>query len=91
MINLYNLASKPATTTKPSDVQSTTTSEKTGEDASKSLNADDNLDEEIADDLSEISDEADDILGQQEVKYWLLLLKLLCNKKKSSQYNLLYF
>lgn len=61
------MTSKPATTTKPSETPSTPT-EKLGEEAPKSSNLDDNQDgEEIADDLSEISDEADDILGQQEV------------------------
>lgn len=58
---------KPATLTKSSDMQGMS-NEKIGDESSKSLNADDNPDgEEIADDLSEISDEADDILGQQEV------------------------
>lgn len=62
----WDLASKPATTTKPPDVQPAATSEKTSVEQSKSI-GDDNQDEEIADDLSEISDEADDILAQQEV------------------------
>lgn len=58
---------KPATLTKSSDMQGMS-NEKIGDESSKSLNADENPDgEEIADDLSEISDEADDILGQQEV------------------------
>lgn len=49
-------------------------SDKAIDETSKSLNADDNPDgEEIADDLSEISDEADDILGQQEVHNCLFL------------------
>lgn len=49
-------------------MQGMSSNEKIGDESSKSLNADDNPDgEEIADDLSEISDEADDILGQQEV------------------------
>lgn len=66
---MYDLVSKPATITKPTDSQSMSMSEKAIDETSKSLNADDNPDgEEIADDLSEISDEADDILGQQEVK-----------------------
>lgn len=39
------------------------------EEPVKKAAIDDDMDnEEIADDLSEISDEADDILGQQEVK-----------------------
>lgn len=68
---MYILANKSATITKPTETQVTSASgEKTTEDASKSLNADENPDgEEIADDLSEISDEADDILGQQEVNH----------------------
>lgn len=58
---------KPATATKPSDSQMTPT-DKSSEDGPKISNLDENPDgEEIADDLSEISDEADDILGQQEV------------------------
>ncbi|XP_031628570.1 fl(2)d-associated complex component-like isoform X2 [Contarinia nasturtii] len=60
---------KSATTTK-SDTPATvsTPTEKQSDDISKqsSLMADGEDGEEIADDLSEISDEADDILGQQE-------------------------
>lgn len=62
----YNSANKSAT--KTSDTPVSTLTEKSSEEANKSLKIDENADgEEIADDLSEISDEADDILGQQEV------------------------
>lgn len=54
--------------TKPTDAPSSISSEKLHEEPLKSANIDENPDgEEIADDLSEISDEADDILAQQEV------------------------
>lgn len=63
---------KPATATKPTETSAPASSDKMNEDASKLSNADENPDgEEIADDLSEISDEADDILAQQEVSYCL--------------------
>lgn len=74
----FHLATKPSSTATSSSPSTTTTkapdtptastpTEKTMEEASKSI-PDDNPDgEEIADDLSEISDEADEILGQQEV------------------------
>lgn len=88
IINFHNLASKPATTTRPTDSQSTTSGEKTGEDASKSLNIDENADEEIADDLSEISDEADDILGQQEVKDVFIPQSTYCLNNKHITLNL---
>lgn len=71
---------KPATATKPSETQPMTPTEKSSEDGPKLSNLDDNPDgEEIADDLSEISDEADDILGQQEVheKIFLSILNIL--------------
>lgn len=59
---------KPSTITKASDGSAPNSSEKIHEEPSKTSNVDENPDgEEIADDLSEISDEADDILGQQEV------------------------
>ncbi|XP_055304030.1 fl(2)d-associated complex component-like [Sitodiplosis mosellana] len=66
-----SLTTKPGTATKPSsENQPLTPTEKSiSEDGAKSTNPDENPDggEEIADDdLSEISDEADDILGQQE-------------------------
>lgn len=59
--------SKPTTPIKSAE-SSLLTADKTNEDVSKVANADEIADgEEIADDLSEISDEADDILAQQEV------------------------
>lgn len=59
---------KPATITKPSDASAPNSNEKNHEEPQKTSNIDENPDgEEIADDLSEISDEADDILAQQEV------------------------
>lgn len=59
---------KPATITKPSDASAPISNEKNHEETQKTSNIDENPDgEEIADDLSEISDEADDILAQQEV------------------------
>lgn len=46
--------------------KTTESGEKGNEEASKSLNTDENPDgEEVPDDLSEISDEADDILGHE--------------------------
>ena len=65
----FYLATKPTTTiTKAPDTPTLATPiEKIIEEPPK-LTSDENPDgEEIADDLSEISDEADDILGQQEV------------------------
>lgn len=51
---------------KATELHSQTAVEKSIDDSTKSANQDE-FTEEIADDLSEISDEADDILGQQEV------------------------
>lgn len=51
---------------KATEPQSQSAVEKSIDEPSKSSNQDE-FAEEIADDLSEISDEADDILGQQEV------------------------
>lgn len=73
----FYLAAKPSTATSsspstpitktPDTPTASTPTEKIIEEPSKSI-TDDNPDgEEIADDLSEISDEADEILGQQEV------------------------
>lgn len=60
-------SSSPTTTKAPDTPTASTPTEKTIEEPSKSTSADDPDGEEIADDLSEISDEADEILGQQEV------------------------
>lgn len=43
--------------------------------------------EEIADDLSEISDEADDILGQQEVNKYLFKVTKWDNDIKSNRFS----
>lgn len=43
--------------------------------------------EEIADDLSEISDEADDILGQQEVNKYLFKVTKWDNDIKSNCFS----
>ena len=68
------MTNKSAKATKPTESQPLTPTEKSSDDGPKSTNADENADgEEIADDLSEISDEADDILGQQEVRLDLFL------------------
>lgn len=58
-------AAKPVSQ-KATEPQSQSAVEKSIDEPSKSSNQDD-FAEEVADDLSEISDEADDILGQQEV------------------------
>lgn len=64
LISFGFIASKPSPTPK-----ATETPDKPVDEPAKKAAVDDDLDnEEIADDLSEISDEADDILGQQEVK-----------------------
>lgn len=67
-IQIFLSVIKPATITKLADASAPNSGEKSHEEPSKSMNVDENADaEEIADDLSEISDEADDILAQQEV------------------------
>lgn len=43
--------------------------------------------EEIADDLSEISDEADDILGQQEVNKYLFKVTKWDNDIKANRFS----
>lgn len=60
-------SSSPTTTKAPDTPTASTPTEKIIDEPSKSTPADDPDGEEIADDLSEISDEADEILGQQEV------------------------
>lgn len=67
-IQIFLSVIKPATITKLADASAPNSGEKSHEEPSKAMNVDENADgEEIADDLSEISDEADDILAQQEV------------------------
>lgn len=67
----FHLATKPTTPTtmtKAPDTPAVTTPiDKIHEDVPKSTSEENPDGEEIADDLSEISDEADEILGQQEV------------------------
>lgn len=67
----FYLATKPTTTTitkAPDTPTAATSNDKTNDEPTQKSTPDDNPDgEEIADDLSEISDEADEILGQQEV------------------------
>lgn len=59
----FDTVNKPSPTPKPAEAQ-----DKPLDESTKSATADENPDnDEIADDLSEISDEFDDILGQQEV------------------------
>lgn len=83
----FNSATKPSTATTssptttitkaPDTPNASTPTEKITDEPSKST-SDDNADgEEIADDLSEISDEADEILGQQEVCNHFALSQLL--------------
>lgn len=68
---------KPATITKASDALAPISGEKIHEEPPKTSNIDENPDgEEIADDLSEISDEADDILAQQEVNIFEICIFL---------------
>lgn len=62
----------PATTTKASETPPVTPTEKASGEPPKSIPDENPDDEEIADDLSEISDEADEILGQQEVRILIL-------------------
>lgn len=70
-----NLVSKPIAVQKPAEIPIAAVDKPAAEDITKNIEKiDETGGEEIADDLSEISDEADEILNQQE----LVSLMYLC-------------